>query len=130
MLKMQQKIFFQLFFVHVFYAAPSGPPTSVMAMSTSPQSISFMWSPPLRNQLNGILRYYFIVLVSEAGTITRNVSSVQLSTSISGLIPYSQYNCTLQAETVALGPASGIIVVYTPQDGQFCSRSLIFANHS
>ena len=107
----------------MFYAAPSGPPTSVMAMSTSSQSISFMWSHPLRNQLNGILRYYFIILVSEAGTITRNVSSVQLSTSISGLKPYSQYNCTIQAETVALGPASGIVVVYTPQDGQFCSRS-------
>jgi len=47
------------------------------------------------------------------------VSSNQLSVSIPGLSPFTQYNCTVQAETLASGPAGVATTVVTPQDGQY-----------
>ena len=87
-------------------------------MATSARSISMTWAPPNRNEQNGILRHYFVTLTSEAGIVTRNISSVQQTISISGLRPYTQYNCTVQAETVGLGPYASYVQVNTPQDGK------------
>ena len=77
------------------------------------------WQPPRRDQQNGILRHYFVTLTSPSGvTLTRNVSSIQQATTISGLQPYTQYSCTVQAETVGLGPAAPSVQVTTPQDSE------------
>lgn len=76
------------------------------------------WSPPVRDQQNGIIRYYLITLWSVVGTITRNISSVQQSIRISSLRPYTVYNCTVQAETVRLGPPNDVIQISTPQTGE------------
>lgn len=76
------------------------------------------WAPPSRDQQNGIIRHYLVTLVSDTGVLMRNVSSIQQLISISGLQPYTLYNCTVQAETVALGPAAAPVQVNTPQDGE------------
>ena len=86
--------------------------------ATSARSVNLTWGPPNRDQQNGIIRYYLISLQSVAGTTARNVSSVQWSISISGLRPYTLYNCTVQAETVGLGPPNSIIQISTPEDGK------------
>jgi len=86
-----------------------------------------MWRLPPRREQNGILRYYFIVLVSEHGsTVTRNVSSNQQSVSISGLSPFTRYNYAVQTETVASGPTSDIATVYTPQDCKYAHKIYLF----
>lgn len=72
----------------------------------------------MRDQQNGIIRYYLITMWSFVGTRTRNISSIQQSIRISGLRPYTVYNCTVQAGTVKLGPSSDVIQVNTPQDGE------------
>ena len=90
----------------------------VAATVTSSRSLSVSWNPPDRSERNGIIRHYYITLLSDFGAITRNISSMQRSIIISGLRPYTQYNCTVQAETVALGPTNDVIQVSTPQDGK------------
>ena len=89
-----------------------------MARATSARSISISWGPPIRDQQNGIIRYYLVTLRSAVGILTRNISSIQQSISISGLRPYTAYNCTVQAETVGLGPSNAVVEVVTPQDGE------------
>lgn len=88
------------------------------------------WSRPLQDQQNGIIRYYLVTLRSVAGIVTRNISSAQQRISISGLRPYTEYNCTVQAETVALGPPNDIIQVNTPQDSELDFDSLTFFIYS
>lgn len=100
-------------------SAPSGPPAGVSAAPSSARSLSISWSPPARDQQNGIIRYYLVTVRSEFGVETRNISSIRLSTSISGLRPHTRYNCTVQAQTVRLGPPNDVIVVVTPQDSEF-----------
>ena len=87
-------------------------------MATSARSISMTWTPPDRDQQNGIIRHYFVTLRSVAGAVTRNISSIQQTISISGLRPFTMYNCTVQAETVGLGPYASYVQVSTPQDGK------------
>ena len=104
--------------MHTFLA-PSGPPNSVRAVATSARSVSMTWMPPNRDQQNGIIRHYFVTLRSDAGIVTRNISSVQQTISISGLRPFTMYNCTVQAETVGLGPYASYVQIATPQDGEY-----------
>ena len=56
-------------------------------------------------------------LVSGAGTEIRNISSSQRSLTVAGLRPYTQYSCTIQAGTVAIGPATPALLLTTSEDG-------------
>ena len=108
--------------------APSGPPTALIAVASSSRSMHLTWQPPRSDQLNGILRHYVVTLVrssSRAALLMRNVSSIQQATTISGLQPHMQYNCTVQAETVGLGPAAPSVQVTTPQDSEEFELSVI-----
>lgn len=100
------------------------------ASATSARSISMSWGPPIREQQNGIVRYYLVTLRSAVGTVTHNISSIQQSISILGLRPYTVYNCTIQAETVRLGPSNDVIQVSTPQDGELNAHSCLTANYA
>ena len=85
------------------------------------------WGPPVRDQQNGILTHYLVTLTSAVGTITRNVSSAQVL--VSGLSPYTLYNCTVQAGTIGLGPGAMSIQVNTPQDGNADTQLKIDSSH-
>ena len=86
-------------------------------MVTNSRSIFLSWDPPLANQSNGILRYYFISLVSDAGMETRNISSSLRAVTVTGLRPFTQYSCTVQAGTVGVGPPTAALQRTTLEDG-------------
>ena len=65
---------------------------------------------------------------SDIQTVLRNISSTQRTISIPGLRPYTIYKCTVQAETIQLGPPSVVIQVNTPQDGKNKLKTQIHAN--
>ncbi len=90
----------------------------VTANVTSSTSVSLSWSPPALNQRNGIIRHYFISLQSGEIVVTKNISASVTEVNLAGLQPFSTYNCTIQAETVRLGPVSTVVQVTTPEDGK------------
>ena len=71
----------------------------------------------MADQQNGILRHYFISLVSDAGTETRNITSSQRSLIITGLRPHTEYSCTVRAGTVRIGPPTAALLRTTFEDG-------------
>ena len=96
---------------------PTGPPTSLVASTVDPQTISLSWAPPLMDQQNGILRYYIITLTSSGlQTVTRNISASLLSLNITGLRAYTQYSCIVEVGTVGLSPPTAPQVIRTPED--------------
>lgn len=100
-----------------FITAPSGPPTNFGATVISSTSIFLSWAPPEVTLLNGILRHYIISLESDMEKVVRNVTSSQDSVVISGLRPYTEYSCTIQAETVDVGPPTSSLYRTTLEDG-------------
>ena len=100
-----------------FSTAPSSAPESLQASADDPTSISLSWSaPPLEGQ-NGIIRHYEVTLVVlETGEIHIR-TSVSLTLTITSLRPFTTYNCTVAAETVAIGPSTTGVIVRTLQTG-------------
>lgn len=97
---------------------PSGPPSNFVVTAINPRTINMTWSAPNPEDQNGILRYYLITLRSILPTEIRNISSSQLSVTITGLRPYTVYSCTVSAATTDLGPPTTISQILTPEDGE------------
>ena len=51
-------------------------------------------------------------------TETRNISSMNQSITITGLRPYTAYDCTVSAGTVGAGPPTAVTRLLTPEDGE------------
>ena len=98
-------------------SAPSGPPTNFSATVIDSRSIFLSWEPPVADQQNGILRHYFISLVSDAGAETRNITSSQQSLTVTGLRPNTEYSCTVRAGTIRIGPPTAALLRTTFENG-------------
>ncbi len=93
-----------------------------MASSSDSRSISLTWSPPEADEQNGILRHYLVTLTSILPTETRNISSSQVSITITGLRPNTQYTCIVSAETIGSGPPTPAQQVLTAEDGTYINH--------
>ena len=98
---------------------PSGPPRDLQVFATGSSMIVLSWEPPLLEQQNGIIRQYHITLVSGQTTVTTAMST---NVTISGLRPFTTYQCSVAALTISAGPVSGTISVTTPEDGMLHYR--------
>ena len=97
------------------FSVPSGPPRDLQVFATGSSMIFLSWEPPLLEQQNGIIRQYHISLVSGQSTVT--TTSMNTNVTISGLRPFTTYQCSVAALTISAGPVSGTIPVTTPEDG-------------
>ena len=95
---------------------------SVTAASTSSTSIRISWQAPLLELQNGRITSYRIT-VSELETgLVRTFSTVPTDNIyvVNYLHPFYNYNCSVAAYTIGLGPIA-YSEVQTPQDGEiFC----------
>ena len=110
------KSFLKLFFI----TAPANPP-SVSEQSYNSTSISVQWTfdNSTRNVL-GVLQGFHIYYVRQDGTSFPVVTTGadKSSFTLIGLRPYTKYNVTVGAFTVAGETNSSSVVVRTRQDGK------------
>ena len=103
------------FSIVAFTLVGHGPTTYVVLRTTEAELLS--WSAPPLDNHNGIIRHYEVTLVAlETGEIHIR-TSVALTLTITSLRPYTTYNCTVAAETVAIGPSTTGVLVRTLQTG-------------
>ena len=90
----------------------------------SPQSVSFTWRPVLAEEQNGIIINYTIN-ISEAMSgqiIQRTLPSSQTSITVSSLLPFTTYFCSIAASTsVNIGPFSSPLLTVTTLEDSKCS---------
>ena len=107
-------------------AAPANPP-SVLGQSNDSTSISVQWTfdKSTRNVL-GVLQGFHVYYVRQDGRsfpfITSGVNESSLT--LDNLKPYTEYNVTVGAFTVAGETNSSSVVVRTQQDGK--AKTLIY----
>ena len=80
------------------------------------------WTPPLMQQQNGIIRRYIINLTSVADGTELITYSQTTTTVVHNLHPFTNYTCSVSAETVAAGPFSPPVLVRTPEEGKIFSH--------
>ena len=111
--KLESRIYFYLFTFFYNSTAPSAAPQNVTAMAVDSTSISVSWSlPPLADR-NGIIVGYNITYPD----IEIELFTTELSIVISDLQPFTNYNVSVRAFTVASGPP-GSATVRTDSAGE------------
>ena len=89
-----------------------GQPAEFMGVSNSSTMITFTWKPPLH--IDGIVTNYTFQCSTPGDGVTHNLifNSSQITTTLSGLLPYTSYSCNITAHTsVGRGPAATTSVV-------------------
>ena len=86
-----------------------------MVKSVSIEMSTFQWKAP--KEPNGIVTSYLLVCADGMRVFNQTLNGSQTITTLSGLLPYTNYSCSITAHTsVGGGPAANTIVT-TEQDG-------------
>ena len=112
-------------FMHYFLSvAPSSAPTDFQANVSDHTSVLLSWNPPPPEDQNGIIRHYEVVLFALATGEIHIRSSAAHSVTVSSLQPFTNYSCTVAAETVATGPYAEEVTIQTLQTGNYSNYTL------
>lgn len=104
----------------MYIQGPSGVPTDFEVQPTSPTTIYLTWQPPLPDQQNGLIIGYIIVIAEANSGNDSQLSSNTTYLEIHFLKPFSNYSCSVSAQTViGTGPKTVDIQVQTLQAGKF-----------
>ena len=99
--------------------APTAAPLNVRGVAIGSTSLSLSWNPPPPHHYNGRVRNYHVNILN---VITNELTQSTTSNTqliVPSLRPYSTYQCTVAAVTVAQGPPSAPVMIQTYQDGKF-----------
>ena len=103
----------------------------MQAVSVSSTSIRISWEPPRADQQNGLITAYHItVLEMETGnllTFTTTVTDNLLI--VNSLHPFYNYDCSVAAYTIGLGPATMISVQTLPEGEKIIFFNIVDINH-
>ena len=93
---------------------PAGPPRHFYGISENSISIVFAWSAPAIP--NGVITEYQLQCSGGGQVYSNNV--METTTTLSGLLPYANYSCSITAHTSAGGGPAATASVTTLQDGE------------
>lgn len=103
---------------YLYTAAPTGHPLNISIDIVSSESISVTWAPPLTEDQNGIIASYSVqvhsIVTGETRVYVREGHHSQIT--IDSLHPYYDYDVSMAAETVGIGPFSAPQRVLTLED--------------
>lgn len=105
--------------MYIVHAAPVGPPLNFTAIPVSSRTLELSWEPPAAEVLNGLIRHYFIVILSRdtGRDLEMNFTTGGNRLMVPGLHPFYIYECTVTAFTVGAGP-SVMVTSQLLQDGE------------
>ena len=94
---------------------PAGPPRQVMSINNNSTSINVSWIVPATQ--NGVITEYQLQCSNHKQVFNHTVQGSQTTTTLSGLLPYTNYSCNITAHTSAGGGPGATIDITTTQDG-------------
>ena len=92
---------------------PAGPPRQLFSVAASSTSIVVSWSAPATP--NGVITEYQLQCSGGGQVFIRSV--METTATLSGLLPYTNYSCSITAHTSAGGGPAAYFSVFTKQDG-------------
>ena len=97
-----------------------GPDTlpTILSSTTTSTNITLTWGPPDHDKLNGLLVEYRVQCSGRTREYNQIVNSSQNTTTLSGLLPYTNYSCNITAHNSAGGGPAATTSVTTKQDGE------------
>ena len=99
------------------FPAPSGPPVNVTVHEVTSTSLHLVWSEPAPENRNGIIRLYVVIVMSIFDGHAHNYSVHGTELTLVSLKPFTDYECSVAASTIELGPFSSPVLIKTLEDG-------------
>ena len=94
---------------------PAGPPRQVFAIAENSKTVTLIWSAPATP--NGVITEYQFQCSGGGQVFNRAV--METTTTLSGLLPYTYYSCSITAHTSVGGGPAATTSVTTLQDGKY-----------
>ena len=98
------------------FTVPAGSPRQFFGIAVSSTSIVVSWSAPVAP--NGVITEYQLQCSGGGQVFSRAVMGSQTTTTLSGLLPYTSYSCSITAHTSVGGGPAATISVTTEQDSE------------
>ena len=87
----------------------------IVIITITSKSVTLTWKPP--TEPNGFITEYRFQCSGENHAVSSNVMGSQTTTTLSGLLPYTNYSCSITAHTSVGGGPAATTSVTTLQDG-------------
>ena len=100
---------------------PAGPPRQVFGNAENSKTITFIWSAP--STPNGVITEYQLQCSGGGKVFNRTV--MKTTTTLSGLLPFTNYSCSITAHTSVGGGPAATTSVTTLQDGNILYHLVI-----
>ena len=99
------------------HVEPGSPPVDINARLVTAMTIRFQWKQPAKS--NGlIIQYHILCNINNKLVHNCTVNGSQTTITLRGLLPYTNYLCSITAHT-SVGEGPGIAVgITTEQDGE------------
>ena len=107
------------FFILIYNTAPSRAPRNVGHTIRNTTTLTLSWRPPSQRFHNGIIRSYRINITEVLTGTLMHFSTSTTSLAVPALHPYYEYEYTVAAYTVSVGPYSSVNRVQMPEDREF-----------
>ena len=98
--------------------APSAPPQNVTVVDVQSTFIMLTWSPPPEEAHNGEIIHYAVTAVEIQTNQSATTTSTNTAITLGNLHPFYDYDITVAAFTIGIGPPSNSVVVHTLEDGE------------
>ena len=95
---------------------PAGPPRHFFGIAVNSTSINVSWSAPATP--NGVITEYQLQCSGGEKVLEKSMMGSQTTTTLSGLLPYTNYSCNITAHTSVGGGPSATVTSVTAQDGE------------
>ena len=106
---------------------PESPPVDFHASLVTAMTIRFQWKQPTKS--NGvIIQYYILCNTNDKQMFIYIVNGSHTTTTVSGLLPYTNYFCSITANTSVGGGPGIAISITTKQDGEISVTPCIRLN--
>ena len=103
---------------------PTGTPQNYEAVAVSSTSIRLTWAEPRFEEQNGVIQAYYITIteLETSTTLDFEADGTDTLLIVNSLQPFYNYNCTIAAFTVGVGPTAYRITQTLPD----CKSVLMF----
>lgn len=113
---------------YLFFLVPSAPQQPALStVPGSPSELVATWSSPA--EPNGVILFYTIQCSSSDTSTTTFVSGNRTRTTVTGLVPYTNYSCYIFGNTsVGAGNSSAVRSARTDESGEFYHCQITYLN--
>ena len=117
---------------YTFFSAPSRAPRSVGHTVSNTTTLTLSWRPPAERFHNGVIRGYKVNVTEVLTGTVMHLDTSTTSILVPFLHPYYEYEYTVAAYTVTVGPYSFTNRMQMPEDGEcsVCNRYLTYCGHA